>query len=403
MTAQTAKRRNEPAPALAADIYRRMAELAFAETERFTALVQAAELDPAEDFCGALLTGDMRGEDLSGFDFTGAEFRGCDLRGADLFWTAGVTEAMLNTAVTDAETRRPSGLLTAGCRKPSWMHQFGSDATGPWVSFLVPGTDVVQRMRWCPAGSFDMGSPDSDKVAGSDEKPRHRVTFAEGFWMFETVVTEALWTAVTGEWRLRLRSGRFPATRIDWNEASRFIRTLNGLLPGLDLSLPSEAAWEYACRAGTTTRYSFGNTITKQQVCFGGGNSVAVGSLPANDWGLHEMHGNVWEWCLDRYHKDYTGAPDDGSAWLDAGARGAADRVLRGGSWRDDARNVRAAFRNRLDPAFRGSVVGFRCARVRSDSGAAGAASPAHPPSERSAERREPDGGAGNADPAAVG
>jgi formylglycine-generating enzyme required for sulfatase activity len=130
--------------------------------------------------------------------------------------------------------------------------------------------------------------------------------------------------------------------------------------------LPSEAQWEYACRAGTQTPYSFGTTVTTKQVCYDSYGPVVVGSLSANGWGLHEMHGNVWEWCEDHWHDTYDGAPIDGSAWIDTD-RGAALRVVGGGSWRNDARSVRAANRGGHDPAYRLAILGFRCAH-QSDS-----------------------------------
>jgi formylglycine-generating enzyme required for sulfatase activity len=373
---------------------RAIADTMRARDAGFVDLVERAGLDKARDFQGGLITGDLRGQNLNGFDFTGASVQGnLDLGGADLTWAIGITPEMLQAA--DATTKRPVNLLDQGGKRPDWVHDLGTDRFGPWVSFQVPGSDLIQRMRWCPAGAFDMGSPDSDKDAGDDEKPQHRVTFAEGFWMFDTAVSEALWTAVTGDALRRPRGPRFPVMDIAWSEASDFIRTLNAKLPSVDLSLPSEAAWEYACRAGTTTRYSFGDTITKTQVCFSSGTVVPVGSLPANDWGLHEMHGNLWEWCLDHGHGNYDNAPNDGRAWLDAAAEAAAGRVLRGGSWFGDAALARSAYR--LHSSLYGRTdVGLRCARGLSASGAAGAASPPHPPSARSAERREPDGGAGD-------
>ena len=122
----------------------------------------------------------------------------------------------------------------------------------------------------------------------------------------------------------------FPITEVSWDEAQIFLQKLNALKPGLDLSLPSEAQWEYACRAGTTTPYSFGTTISRKQICYDARAPVEVGSLPPNQWGLFEMHGNACEWCDDVWHPNYDGAPADGSARAGGGA---ANRVIRGGSW----------------------------------------------------------------------
>jgi len=160
------------------------------------------------------------------------------------------------------------------------------------------------------------------------------------------------------------RGARFPVTGVSWDDTQAFIQNLNTRLPGIALALPSEAQWEYACRAGTQTPYSFGTTITREQVCYDSSGPVKVGSLPANGWGLHEMHGNVYEWCADHWHNNYEGAPRDGSAWIDTDS-GAASRVIRGGSWSDDARGVRAAYRRHDDPSLRCDFLGFRCARVQ--------------------------------------
>jgi formylglycine-generating enzyme required for sulfatase activity len=153
---------------------------------------------------------------------------------------------------------------------------------------------------------------------------------------------------------------------VDGRYPGEFIRRLNALKAGLDLSLSSEARWEYACRAGTVTPYHFGTAISHDLARYASDGPVASGTLPPNQWGLHEMHGNIWEWCEDHWHNNYNGAPQDGSAWLDSGAA-AALRVFRGGSWIDGARDVRAAMRARVDPAFRIDDLGFRCARVQSD------------------------------------
>ena len=279
---------------------------------------------------------------------------------------------------------------------PPWAHAWGRDAFGPWVTFGIPGPDggqVTQRMRWSPPGRFAMGSPDDEEGRYPFEGPVHEVVFRSGFWMFDTPCTEALWRAVMRRAPRGARGPAFPVTEVSWNDAQTFVRRLNAAMLGLALCLPSESQWEYACRAGTTTPYSFGPAIDPDRVHFGGGaGPVPAGSLPANAWGLHEMHGNVWEWCADHWHGDYQGAPDDGSAWTAEG--GAAERVVRGGSWFNDARNVRAAMRGRDPPALRDGGLGFRCARVQ-DSGAEPVAAPADPASRAGAERARPPGSPG--------
>jgi formylglycine-generating enzyme required for sulfatase activity len=162
---------------------------------------------------------------------------------------------------------------------------------------------------------------------------------------------------------------------IRWQDAEEFCRRLSAKT-GKDYRLPSEAQWEYTCRAGTTTPFHFGKIITTDLANYNGNYSyndspkgkyreqtTEVGSFLANAWGLCDMHGNVWEWCADDWHGDYTGAPSDGSAWLenDKSDQNKADKLLRGGSWNYGSRNCRSASRNlnTRGNAF-DYVVGFR-------------------------------------------
>ena len=167
-----------------------------------------------------------------------------------------------------------------------------------------------------------------------------------------------------------------------------FASKLNDALPGLSLRLPSEAQWEYACRAGTDTPYRFGKRVSKRRVRYGlpyEAGPAEAGSLPPNPWGMHEMHGNVWEGCEDDWQDNYDGAPTDGSA---RPAGRTAGRVVRGGSRGNDARYVRAAIRGGLDPSFRNDSLGFRCARVPSEQSAGGTTAPGDP--ARGAQRGAP-------------
>jgi formylglycine-generating enzyme required for sulfatase activity len=352
---------------LTRDHLRRIILVARARDAGFVDLVGLAELDPARAFQGATMRGaDLRGEDLSGFDFSGASFAGADVRGADFTRTLGLTPGMFRHAVLDDTTKWPPGMREL---RPVWADDSGTDEHGRWVSFSVPaadGTRTVQRMRWIPPGRFMIGSPDEEDGRFRDEGPQQEVTIADGFWLFDTACTEALWEAVAGKAPAPRRGAEFPATNVSWADAQDFVQRLNAAKPGLDLSLPSEARWEYACRAGTTTPYSFGTEINRALVCYQSDAPVPAGSLPPNGWGLYEMHGNVWEWCADQWHDSHEGAPNDGSAWPDR--KRAADRVFRGGSWAVVARGVRAACRGRSGPARRNSDVGFRCARVQSGS-----------------------------------
>jgi formylglycine-generating enzyme required for sulfatase activity len=273
-------------------------------------------------------------------------------------------------------------LTLAPVTRPPWATAMGRDRHGLWTRFEIERPDapaVAQRMRWIPPGSFTMGSPEDEPERYDDEGPRHAVTHARGFWLFDTACTQALWTAVMGDNPSRFTDDdRNPVETVSWNDAMTFIARINALKPGLDLSLPSEARWEYACRAGSTTPFSFGANVTPDQVNYDGNfpyagakrgayreRTVPVGSLPANAWGLHEMHGNVREWCADVFHPDYEGAPSDGGPWLENPAEGEAGRVVRGGSWNSVARFVRAAYRGGDHPGRRVGSAGFRCARVQ--------------------------------------
>jgi formylglycine-generating enzyme required for sulfatase activity len=185
----------------------------------------------------------------------------------------------------------------------------------------------------------------------------HEVIISRGYWLFDTPCCQELWEAVLGADANKsgFRGGRRPVETVDWHDAVRFSKELNKLKKGLNLRLPREAEWEYACRAGTAgSRYG-----KLEDVAWYDGNSGKVthdvGQLVANAWGLHDMLGNVWEWCLDG-QRDYTEAsltdPDGGS-----GAR----RVIRGGGWLDDARGVRAASRDANHAGYRFFDLGFRC------------------------------------------
>jgi formylglycine-generating enzyme required for sulfatase activity len=215
------------------------------------------------------------------------------------------------------------------------------------------------------AGEFQMGSPEREEGRGDDER-QHRRVIRQAFYLGETEVTQAQWRKVMGSNPSRFKgSDTLPVDNVNWNDCQEFVRKAGG-----GLRLPSEAEWEYACRAGTTTPFSFGATVTPQQANYDGNlpyggaskglyreQTVAAGSLPANAWGLHDMHGNVWEWCED----GYAAYPANGT---EAPAQGAGARVLRGGSWRNSASYCRAAYRYDFGPGYRLGLVGLRLART---------------------------------------
>ena len=228
---------------------------------------------------------------------------------------------------------------------PHWPDRTGTDEFGGWAEIDIDG--VTQRLRRIPAGSFVIGSPEDEKGRWVSEGPQTEITIGAAFWMFDTVVTEAFWSAVMGDGEPANDRGEHPKTHVSWNDANAFIERLNGLRPGLSLMLPSEAQWEYACRAGTNTPYFFGDTPNPEEIHFKSGAPVEVRAKPANAWGLYQMHGNVWEWCADAWHDNHEGIDPTGLPRPASQPATDVARVIRGGSWNDDARNVRAAYRNR--------------------------------------------------------
>jgi formylglycine-generating enzyme required for sulfatase activity len=234
------------------------------------------------------------------------------------------------------------------------------------------GNGVSLEMVKIPGGSFLMGSPDTEAERFDREGPQHYVNVPE-FFMGKYVVTQGQWKAIAYRTDLKVEldlepdPSRFkepykdidrwnrPVERVKWYEAVEFCKRLSKLT-GRNYRLPSEAEWEYACRAGTTIPFYFGETITTELVNYDGnytyGNgpkgeyrkqTIPVGQFPANAFGLYDMHGNVWEWCEDEWHDNYAGAPTDGSVWLN----GDKERSpLRGGSWAYSPDICRSAIRS---------------------------------------------------------
>jgi formylglycine-generating enzyme required for sulfatase activity len=226
-----------------------------------------------------------------------------------------------------------------------------------------------------PAGSFLMGSPNDEPERRPDEGPQRRVNVA-AFAIGKYEVTQGQWKAVMGSNPSRFLAcgDECPVEQVSWDDAQEYIRRLRAKT-GKSYRLPSEAEWEYAARAGTTTPFHTGSMITAAQANFDGNYTYAgsskgeyrqttmrVGSFSANAFGLHDMHGNVWEWVQDCYDKDaYAGkAPSDGRAYE---MPGCSSRVLRGGSWSFNPAWARSAHRVRYPPGNR-SLIGFRLARM---------------------------------------
>jgi formylglycine-generating enzyme required for sulfatase activity len=233
-----------------------------------------------------------------------------------------------------------------------------------------------------------MGAPEEEEESQNRERPQHEVSVA-GFFMGRYPVTQAQWRSVAGykqeELELELdpdpsefKGDNRPVENVSWDEAKEFCRRLS-VKSGREYRLPSEAEWEYACRAGTTTPFHFGETLDAEianydaqreyrhlKPVYGDGKkgeyrkeTTEVGIFPANEWGLQDMHGNVWEWCEDDWHESYEGAPTDGSAWLEEN-RTKTERLLRGGSWLSDPGFCRSAYRGHHSRGNRNYLIGFR-------------------------------------------
>ena len=223
--------------------------------------------------------------------------------------------------------------------------------------------DLSMDMLWVKPGSFEMGSPSSEKDRLDAETP-HEVTLTDGYWLGKHEVTQAQWERVMGSNPSRYKGGGKPVEDVSWTDVTSFCDKLTALerkagrLPaGMTYQLPTEAQWEYACRAGTRTKFSFGDSLTAKDANFDEsvGATTDVGKYPANGWGFHDMHGNVWEWCQDWYGDYPRGAVRD-----PVGPAVGSTRVRRGGSWNSTAIHARSANRSRVVPAAGGFSLGFR-------------------------------------------
>ena len=233
------------------------------------------------------------------------------------------------------------------------------------------GNGVKLEMAAIPGGTFMMGSPENEAKRRDSENPQHQVT-VPGFFMGKYPVTQAQYQAIMGNNPSLFKGSNRPVECVSWDNAVAFCEKLSQIT-GKTYRLPSEAEWEYACRAGTTTPFHFGETITTDLANYNGNytygqepkgvyrrETTEVGSFGvANNFGLYDMHGNVWEWCQDNWHSNYEGAPIDGSAWLGI-EKNTNTRLLRGGSWYDPPEDCRSASRgyNNLD-SFNFNI-GFR-------------------------------------------
>jgi len=240
----------------------------------------------------------------------------------------------------------------------TWANDVGEDGYGLWADLTVTG--VVQRMRYIAPGTFSMGSPAGEADRSGDEVP-HTVTLTKGYWLADSECTQGLWQAVMGTNPAGFTGDtNRPVEQVSWREVQGFLSKLNGQVRGGGFVLPTEAQWEYACRAGTQTPYAGASLDALGWYGDNSGNQThAVKQKSANAWGLFDMHGNVWEWCSDWLGDYAPGAVSD-----PIGPASGSNRVNRGGSWYNIARFCRSADRNRFEPGYRNFSLGFRlCAQ----------------------------------------
>lgn len=230
------------------------------------------------------------------------------------------------------------------------------------------GFGITLEMVFIPGGSFQMGSPNSESVRDDDEGPVHRVEL-DGFWIGKYEVTQAQYRVIMGTNPSHLKGDNRPVERVSWDDAMEFCRKLSQKT-GKRFTLPTEAQWEYACRAGTTGPFAFGNCLSTSDANYKGNYPLSgcskgrylkstwdVGSGRANAWGLYDMHGNVWELCLDWYGEDYY---SESPRRNPVGPGSGSYRVCRGGGWNLYARGCRSAYRVWSAPSFTSGNLGFR-------------------------------------------
>ena len=274
-----------------------------------------------------------------------------------------------------------------GQQRPSWAREWGVDEFGVYAD--LPFGKLSQRMRWIAPGEFWMGStPDERaritdaKIRGftDDESPRHSVTLRQGFWLADTPCTQYVWLAVMGQNPSHFKGDlQRPVEQVSWDAVDAFLQALRSKSRGLfQPGLPTEAEWEYACRANTSSAYAWGDAFDQRRANADGKSTTPVKYYPPNPWGLFDMHGNVWEWCADapRPYQDRPEVDPHGGTEGDP-------RVLRGGAWVNRAASARAAFRFHDQRGQAWLSLGFRLALRSPGPGGPGLGGPGGQPVDK--------------------
>lgn len=322
-------------------------------------------------------------------------------RGVDFSVTAENESLLRNEGATDElieviRRRSPKPKLTSNAVVAATPTQTPVPTQASKIASAPPSGKVRKssigiELVYVPPGNFGMGSSAEEiaeavsfrKKYSSDAKPEdfanetpgHKVTIKEGFWIGRFEVTQAQWQAVTGDNPSKFADcgGNCPVESVSWDDVQIFLKQLNARDSQYEYRLPSEAEWEYAARAGTTTVFHFGKSLNSSQANFDGNypyastknqyleKTTAVGSYQPNRFGLYDMHGNVWEWCADIYNGNFRDLPTDGSA-NDSSATNSNARVLRGGAWNVSGDDLRSANRSSYTPSARFNNFGFRVA-----------------------------------------
>ena len=273
---------------------------------------------------------------------------------------AANTSANENVSSSPVATRTPQPGAAPGVSQ--------SPQTELPQTFMDNVNGVPLEMVLVPNGNFLMGSPETE--GPNNERPQHEVAIT-AFYIGKYEVTQGQYKALMGLDPSEFDGDNLPVENVTWKDAKEFCVRLSRLTRR-EYRLPSESEWEYACRAGTNSIFAFGNSLSSKQANFDGrvpynapagvyrNHTTPVGSYQPNAFGLFDMHGNVWEWCEDVYHKNYSGAPTDGTAWEE----GAGERVIRGGSWISNGAGLRSALRDKMPEDDRFAAAGFRVAAV---------------------------------------